>query len=129
MQERRLFLDARGLELRGEDILTVADVRARDQFERVARDGRVPFAARFQLHPSVTVEPDPAHALVALKLPSGEVWLFRAIGGTVELEDAVHFDPAAPAPLPTTQVVVRAEVVEYLGQITWSFGRIAEAPR
>lgn len=75
------------------------------------------------------MEPDPAHALVALKLPSGEVWLFRAIGGTVELEDAVHFDPAAPAPLPTTQVVVRAEVVEYLGQITWSFGRIAEAPR
>lgn len=129
LQERRLFLDARGLELRGEDILTVADVRARDQFERQARDGRIPFAARFHLHPSVSAEPDPGRALVALRLSSGEVWLFRAVGGTVGVEDAVYFDPHAPAPLPTKQVVVRAEVVEYLGQITWSFGRIAEAPR
>ena len=36
--------------------------------------------------------------------------------------------PTRRAPLPATQVVVRAEVVEYLGQVTWSFGRIAEAP-
>ena len=59
--------------------------------------------------------------------PSGEVWMFRAAGGAVELEDSVYFDPAAAAPSPTMQVVVRAEVVEYLGQVTWSFGRIAEA--
>jgi hypothetical protein len=26
------------------------------------------------------------------------------------------------------QVVVRAAGVEYLGQVTWSFGRTAEAP-
>ncbi len=66
--------------------------------------------------------------LVLLTLPSGEVWMFRAGGGALALEDSVYFDPAAPAPLPTMQVVVRAEVVEYLGQITWSFGRVAEAP-
>ena len=34
LQERRLFVDARGQEVRGEDILTVADARARVQFER-----------------------------------------------------------------------------------------------
>ena len=44
------------------------------------------------------------------------------------VEDSVHFDRTAAAPLPAKQVVVRSEVVEYLGQITWSFGRIAEAP-
>jgi hypothetical protein len=38
------------------------------------------------------------------------------------------FDAAAPAPLPTRQVVVRAEVVEYLGQVTWSLARVAGAP-
>ena len=54
--------------------------------------------------------------------------MFRAGGGAVELEESVYFDPAPAAPLPTQQVVVRAEVVEYLGQVTWSFGRIAEAP-
>ena len=54
--------------------------------------------------------------------------MFRAGGGLIAVEDSVWFDRGAAAPLPTKQVVVRSEVVEYLGQITWSFGRIAEAP-
>jgi uncharacterized heparinase superfamily protein len=128
LQERRLYIDARGQELRGEEILTVADARARAQFERCATAGRLGFAARFHLHPAVKAELDAGRQLVTLTLPSEEVWMFRAGGGSVELEDSVYFDPAAPSPLPTTQVVVRAEVVEYLGQVTWSFGRIAEAP-
>ena len=60
--------------------------------------------------------------------PGGEVWMFRAGGGLLAVEDSVYFDRAAAAPLPAKQVVVRGEVVEYLGQITWSFGRVAEAP-
>ena len=126
MEERRLFVDARGQEVRGEEILTVADARARGQFERMATGGRLPFAARFHLHPEVAAELDEGRQQVALTLPSGEEWLFRAGGGTVGIEDSVYFDPAAPAPRPTQQVVVRAEVVEYLGQVTWSIARIAE---
>lgn len=128
LQERRLFVDARGQEVRGEDILTVADARARAAFDAVARDGRMGFAARFHLHPEVGVELDVARQLVALTLPSGELWMFRMGGGAIELAESVWFDPAAAAPVPTTQVVVRAEVTGYLGQITWSFGRVAEAP-
>jgi len=126
LQERRLYVEARGQELRGEDILTVADARARDQFERAALDGRLGFAARFHLHPAVAAELDPGLQIVLLTLASGEEWLFRAGGGSVELEDSLYFDPDAPAPVPTMQVVVRAEVVEYLGQITWSIARIAD---
>lgn len=128
LQERRLYVDARGKEVRGEEILTVADARARTQFERCASGGRLGFAARFHLHPEVEAEIDEARQLVLLTLPSGEIWSFRASGGVVGLEDSVYFDPAAPAPRLTRQVVVRAEVVEYLGQVTWSFGRVAEAP-
>ena len=128
LHERRLFVDARGQEVRGEDILTVADARARGQFERVARKGHLPFAARFHLHPDIRPEHETARQLVLLTLPSGEVWMFRAGGGDLTLEDSVFFDPQAARPRPTMQVVVRAEVVEYLGQVTWSFGRIAEAP-
>lgn len=128
LQERRLFVEARGQELRGEDILTVADARARERFERVARDGRVGFAVRFHLHPDVVPDAEPARRLVSLTLPTGEVWLFRAGGGDLELEPSVYFDPRHPQPRPTRQVVVRAEVVEYLGQVTWSISRIAEAP-
>ena len=105
----------------------MADARARDQFERHARGGRLGFAARFHLHPGVRPELDPGRQIVLLTLGSGEAWLFRAGGGSVDLEESVYFDPGAPAPLPTTQVVVRAEVVEYLGQVTWSIGRIADA--
>ena len=71
-------------------------------------------------------ELDPERQLVLLTLPSGEAWLFRAGGGTVDLEESVYFDPARRRRSRRMQVVVRAEVVEYLGQVTWSFGRIAE---
>ena len=128
LHERRLYVDARGQELRGEDILTVADARARAQFERSATDGRLGFAARFHIHPDIEPELDSEGNLVTMAFPTGEVWMFRAGGGTIALEETVYFDPATPQPRPSTQVVVRAEVVEYLGQITWSFSRLAEAP-
>lgn len=131
LHERRIFLDARGTEARGEEILSVTDARARAAFDRASRargaGGRLDFAARFHLHPDVEAAFEPGPGSVLLTLPSGELWEFRAGGGAVDLEDSVHFDPAASAPRPTRQVVVRAEVVEYLGQITWSFGRVSAA--
>jgi uncharacterized heparinase superfamily protein len=128
LHERRLFVDARGLEARGEEILTVADARARAQFDRAATDGAVPFATRFHLHPAVEADIDTARQIVTLALPSGELWAFRAAGGLVELEESVRFDAAAPRPMPARQVVVHAEAVEYLGHVTWSFARLGEVP-
>ena len=127
LQERRLFVDARGRELRGEDILTVADARGRARFERQAAGGRLGFAVRFHLHPAVRHELDAGRQIVLLTLASGDEWLLRAAGGAVEVEESAYFDADAAVPLPTSQVVVRAEVVEYLGQVTWSIGRLADA--
>lgn len=131
VHERRLFLDARGTEARGEEILSVVDARARAIHDRAARaaGGRIGFAVRFHLHPAVEAEVQAGPQTVHLTLAGGEVWEFRAGGGVVGLEPSVWFEAGAPAPQPTWQVVVRGEVVEYLGQITWSFGRIVEAPR
>lgn len=135
LHERRLFLDARGAELRGEDILSVPDARARGIFDARLEagrgdTGRLPFAIRFHLHPAVAAEPDPQRDLVRLALPSGEVWLFRAGGGSLAIEPSAHLEPGlSAAPVATRQVVVRAEVVEYLGQIIWSLTRVVEAPR
>ena len=126
LQERRLFVDARGREVRGEDILTVADARARTQFERVANRGHLGFAVRFHLHPDVTADLDEGRQIATLALPEGETWMLRTGGGNIAIEDSVYFDPAAAAPHPSRQVVVRAEVVEYLGQVTWSLARIEE---
>lgn len=127
LQERRLHIDARGQELRGEDILSVADARARAQFDRAATGGRMRFAVRFHLHPDVSPDFDEVRQLVLLGLPTGEIWMFRAGGGALALEPSIWFDPAQAEPQPTSQVVVQSEVVEYLGQVTWSFGRVAEA--
>lgn len=125
VSERRLFVDVRGQELRGEDLLTVADARARDAFERRASRGRLRFAVRFHLHPSVRPELDAEGGCVLLTLPGGDAWLLRASGGLVSLDESIYFDAAAPAPAKTSQVVVQSEVVEYLGHVTWSVGRIA----
>ncbi len=131
LHERRIFVDARGAETRGEEILTVTDARARDAYDEAARaaGGALRFAARFHIHPEVAVEFDPFPEAAILRLPSGEIWEFRAGGGDVAVEDSLHLEPEAGPPRPSRQVVVRAEVVEYLGQITWSFGRVAGAPR
>jgi len=128
LHERRLFVEARGQEVRGEDILTVPDARARGQFERAAASGRLGFALRLHIHPMIGVDLDAARGFVILTLPSEEAWLFRATGGEVSVEESVFFEAEAAHPEPTQQVVVRAEVTGYLGQVTWSFARIAEAP-
>lgn len=127
MHERRLFIDARGTELRGEDILTTPEARARAQFDRRARDGRLTFALRFHLHPAIGAEHHREDDVIILKLPTGETWMLRTSGGTLELEESVHFDPARTEPRRAVQVVVRSEVVEYLGQAIWSLARLSEA--
>lgn len=130
LHERRAFVDARGTELRGEEILTVTDARARAQFDRAAAhlpQRAIPIAARFHLHPAIEAEHDDMFRQIRLTLPSGEVWAFRAAGGSVEIGGATHFDPDAAAPVRSRQVVVRTEAVEYLGQITWSFTRLSDA--
>lgn len=127
LHERRLFLAAKGVELRGEDILSVSDASAKARYERAVPAGRAGFDVRFHLHPAVSVEHDDIRQLVFLTLPSEEVWMFRAAGGSISVERSTYYDDAAPAPQAASQVVVHAEVVGYLGQVTWSFSRIAEA--
>jgi uncharacterized heparinase superfamily protein len=128
LHERRLFVDARGGECRGEEIVYVTDGRARDRFERAqqARGRPVLIAARFHLHPDVGAAVDPVRQIVEIRPQGEEVWIFRAAGGRVELRDSVYFDPARPAPVTNLQILVIAEVIEYLGQINWSFTRVAQ---
>lgn len=128
LHERRLFVDARGAECRGEDIVYVTDGRARDRFEHATRRRRQPvlIAARFHLHPDAGAAIDPVRQIVEIRPGGEEVWIFRAAGGRVELRDSLYFDPARAAPVTNLQILVIAEVIEYLGQINWSFTRVAQ---
>ena len=59
LHERRVFVDARGGELRGEDILTVPGAAARERFLNRAYDGTLSVIVRFHLHADVIAEIDP----------------------------------------------------------------------
>ncbi len=131
LHERRLFVDARGSEFRGEEIVYVTDARAQKRFDAIARRRRNPvhLVARFHLHPDVAAAVDPVRQVVELRPPGIDTWIFRTGGGRVELRESHYFDPKAAAPLPSLQIMVIAEVIEYLGQVNWSFTRIPPGDR
>ncbi|WP_424933765.1 heparinase II/III family protein [Amaricoccus macauensis] len=129
IHERRIFVDARGAEIRGEDILTVPDARARSQFDKSSYGRPTTYAARFHLHPDLRVDHDTVRQLVLMLLPTGEAWVFRSTGGEISLEDSTYFDPRTAQPIATFQIVVNGEIKDYLGQAVWSFKRLKEAPR
>ena len=88
---RRLYLGADGEILRGEEML---------EGER-----ELAFVLRLHLHPSVTA----VDALDgSILLTGGEQhWRFRAMGGTVSIEESVY--SGGQAPRPTLQLVVRVD--------------------
>lgn len=126
LHERRLFVDAKGTELRGEEIVHVPDARARRRFDAASRRRRDPMVlvAHFHLHPDVAAAVDPVRQVVEIRPPGIDTWIFRTGGGRVELRESRHFDPTAAAPLPSLQIMVIVEVIEYLGQVNWSFTRV-----
>jgi uncharacterized heparinase superfamily protein len=125
LHERRLFVDAKGAECRGEEIVYVTDARAQRRFDAASRGRSVFAVARFHLHPSVAALVDPIRQVVELRPPGIDTWIFRCGGGRVEVRDSRHYDPEAAEPVSCLQIMVIAEVIEYLGQINWSFTRVA----
>ena len=124
LHERRVFVDARGGELRGEDILTVPDAAARERFLNRAYDGTLSVIVRFHLHADVIAEFDPTGDCVNIRLPDDERWVFRAAGGRLAIEPAMHYDPLEAAPIPSRQILVVCEASEAVGQIIWAFTRL-----
>jgi uncharacterized heparinase superfamily protein len=100
IHRRRLYLDAEGEDLRGEDTLEI------DTPDRLA--GRE-VAVRFHLHPAVGASLVQGGAAVLLRLPSGKGWRFRGAGGLLALEESIYLgDPAEIRR--SQQIVMRAQV-------------------
>jgi uncharacterized heparinase superfamily protein len=89
IHERRLFVDARSDELRGEDRLAPA----RGARPRVLA---VPYAVRFHLHPEVQVSLARDRKSVLLRGPSGRGWWFRDDAAEVSVEPGCWFEDGAP---------------------------------
>ena len=113
VHHRQLFVDASGLDFRGEDSFEIDD----NQFDQA-----VPFAIRFHLHPSVraTISRDGASAMLLLANKTG--WRFSARGGQLKLEDSIYL-PEGGRVRKTSQLVLRG-VVGRPDKVVWAFKRI-----
>jgi len=84
----------------------------------------VPFAAIFHISPDVEAELDLGGTAVSLQLPNNEVWIFKASGGELALQDSVYFAQDHLIPRATKQIVVTSQVVNYEGAVTWMLTRL-----
>lgn len=113
VHRRRLYLPQSGDDLRGEDILEMAEEGA-----------PLPsFLVRFHLHPDVDAEAQEDGEAVLLRLPSGQGWRLRSKGARAALEESVHLSGEARR---SAQVVLRAE--PGADTVQWALTRVLPSP-
>jgi uncharacterized heparinase superfamily protein len=123
--ERRLYLDIRADELRGEDRL----VRIEGAKPRALA---APYALRFHLHPEVQVSMARDRKSVLLRGPSGRGWWFRNDAAEVSIEPGAWFE--AGAPRKASQIVLRGVArTDGLTRVRWKVtpaaGGVSESER
>lgn len=131
IHDRRLFLSPNGREFKGEDTIYNRDGVGAKALTNAKRNagGVIPFTVRFLLHPDVTASLDMSGHAVSLKLKSEEIWVFRQSGGEIALEETSFLDQQRLRPRATRAIIVRGEVSEEQGQVTWALTRAQEGHR
>jgi uncharacterized heparinase superfamily protein len=118
IHRRRLYLNADGDDLRGEDSLEGApDSKTRDRWPQ-------PFAVRFHLHPSVQASLVRNGQAVLMRLPSGIGWQFRASGGSIAVHPSIYFG-ADGERRRSEQVVVSGMAPPDGAQVKWALRRVS----
>lgn len=120
IHRRRLFLDAAGDDLRGEDTLLHTGAAVRPA---------TGFAIRFHLHPSVQASLVQNGAAALLRLPSGGGWRLRAQGGTLSLAESIYLGHAGETRR-SEQIVISGsladETAEEAASVKWALQRIVQ---
>lgn len=119
---RKLELTGNGCVLTGTDRFycdrkqnrKVLDVAAKQQVEH-----RIPIVAKFHIAPDVDAELDLGGTAVSLQLHDNSVWVFKASGGMIALQDSAYYSSERLQPRATKQIVVTSDIVNYEGEITW----------
>lgn len=116
VHRRRLFLDASGADLRGEDTLLYNGGPTRR-----GRD----FALRFHLHPRVSASLVQNQTEVLLRLSSGKGWRFRVSDGLIALHESVYFGDGRHSR--SQQIIVTGSLDSAIEngdmQLKWAFQR------
>lgn len=112
--QRRLYLDAGGGDLRGEDIVTGPGVE---------RNAGLPFDIRFHIHPKVTCSIVQNGESVLLRTPRGGGWRFHARGGEISLDESVYLGRHGESRR-CEQIVVACKIGAGDNKVNWSLKRI-----
>ena len=125
--ERKLELISKGYALSGMDRFYCGGEKNRNSFDNsiLYQDGKsIPFVAVFHIAPDVEAALDLGGTAVSLQLPNNEMWIFKASGGKLALEDSLYFTSERIRPRATKQIVVTSYVVNYEGEINWLLSRL-----
>ena len=114
--ERTLSLSPNGGALSGMDRLVPKGARH--------SRGRVPFAARFHIHPDIRISPNQGGG-VLLKLPNGDGWRFRNSEGEATIEESVY--RGTEQIRKCEQLVLSGSVGSEPVEIGWIFEQISVA--
>ena len=106
---RRLFVDASGNDIRGEDSLIGA--------------GTHRFAIRFHLHPAVKASLVNSGASVLLRLSDGTGWCLRCRGGTASLQESVYLGKADEIRR-SEQIVIDGATQQGDARVKWAIARL-----
>jgi uncharacterized heparinase superfamily protein len=112
VHKRRLYMDASGDDVRGED-------------ELEGRGGRL-FRVRFHLHPQVHASLIQDGTAVLLKPPSGRGWRFLAVGGSIALDESTYLG-VSDVPRRSEQIVVTGALKGEGARVKWAFRREGDA--
>lgn len=111
LHRRRLYLNADGFDLRGEDVLTPVDPRQPVTPRR--------FEIRFHLYPGIKASLLANQSAALLRLPSGKGWRFRTSGAAIRLEDSIYMGNRGE-PRRTLQIVLTGETGEGERSVKWA---------
>jgi uncharacterized heparinase superfamily protein len=109
---RRIYLDSKGEDLRGEDIL-VRNIAIRP----------VQFTIRFHLHPSVKASVTDNHQSVLLRLPSGMGWSFQSNHTALSLEESIYCADGFHL-RKSLQIVINCEIKDLAQTVKWALKKL-----
>jgi uncharacterized heparinase superfamily protein len=132
IHRRRLFLNATGEELRGEDLLQAAEKeRAPFPWEKAywhKRPENPAFTIRFHLHPDARASLAHDGSNVLILLPNGDGWQFRAAGAggisPITIAESVYLG-SGEATRRAEQIVVSGTVVRDEAKVNWALRRLS----
>jgi len=125
--ERKLEVLSNGYALSGTDRFYCGGENNRDRFDKSILyqfEKSIPFVVVFHIAPDVEAALDLGGTAVSLQLPNNEMWIFKASGGKLALQDSLYFTTERIRPRATKQIVVTSHVVNYEGEIDWLLTRL-----